>query len=72
MSRAIDSSSSISARASSSIESLMAAVARSSCSISVVSFARSRPSSCARSGFDQTAGSSSSPTTSSRRSFLLS
>ena len=34
--------------------------------------ARSRPSSCARSGFDQMPGSSSSRLTSSRRSFLVS
>src|SRR6185312_2001527 len=72
ISRAAASSFSLSASSSSSAASAMALPAPSSSSISALSFARSRPSSCALSGFCQMAGSSSSRLTSSSRSFLVS
>src|SRR3977135_3376664 len=72
MSRAALSSPSARASSRSSAASPMPLVARSISPPSLARRARSRPSSCARAGFDQTAGSSSSRATSSSRSRLRS
>src|SRR4029079_2854267 len=72
ISLAMDSSFSLSASSSSSVAEPTAAVALSMSTRSAARRARSLPSSCAFSGFCQTAGSSSSRLTSSRRSFFWS
>src|SRR5580700_2016609 len=72
ISRAADSSFSLSASSSSSVASLTTLLTRSISSSSLTRRERSRPSSWARSCELQTAGSSSSRLTSSRRSFLRS
>src|SRR5688572_23594547 len=72
ISRAMPSSFSLSASSSSSEADVTAPVALSMSARSVVRRARSLPSSCAFSGFCQTAGSSSSRLTSSSRSFFWS